>query len=195
MIYIVRHGETEWNKKKIIQGMANNEPLNKNGMEQAKKLAEYFSNKHLDLIISSPLKRAIQTASYVALKKNIQIILNENFSEIDYGDWSGKKSSEIPALFPEAWKKFIKNPDIFKFPNGEAVSEFYTRVSEAFCELDTKTDVLIVAHTNSIRAIVSYVLELSAYNAYKLHFDNCSVSKLRYKNNRWEVDSLNCKIM
>ncbi len=194
MIYIIRHGETEWNKKKIIQGVANNEPLNKNGIAQARKIAEYFSNKHLDFIISSPLKRAIQTALYVVSKKNIQIILNKNFSEIDYGEWSGKKSSEIPLLFPHEWENFIEHPEKFAFRNGESISSLYKRVSEAFDKLEKNKDILIVTHTNPIRMIIAHILCLTIPNAYKLHFNNCTINKIRYEHNRWEVDSLNCKI-
>ncbi len=194
MIYIVRHGETNWNKEKIIQGSENDEPLNEVGLNQARELAEFFSEKKLDLIISSPLKRARQTSNIVAKRKNLNVICDKNFAEIYYGDWSGKKSSEIPVLFPKEWENFLKNPETFSFKNGESIQSLYNRTVYAFENLDKSKTILVVTHTNPIRMIIAYVLSITVLNAYKLHFENCAISKLSYKHKRWEVNSLNCKI-
>lgn len=195
MVYLIRHGETEWNKEKIIQGSVNDEPLNGRGVGQAKKLAFYFNDKHMDLIISSPLKRAKQTAFFVGTNKKLKILYNKNFTEIDYGEWSGKKRSEIPRLFPNEWKNFVEHPEKFAFRSGESISSLYKRVSEAFDKLEKDKNILIVTHMNPIRMIIAHILHLTIPNAYKLHFDNCTINKIRYEHNRWEVDSLNCKIM
>ncbi len=194
MIYIVRHGETDWNRRKIIQGSSRDNPLNKKGIKQAEKLARYFSRRHLDVIMSSPLKRAMQTAFFVAEKKKMKIVPKEEFIEIHYGEWSGKKSSEIPVLFPDEWKQFLKNPARFKFKNGESVADLYERVSRAFEQLEKDKDILIVTHTNPIRMIIAYILNMDISEIYKLHFGNCSVTKVKFGYNRWEVDSLNCNI-
>ncbi len=193
MIYIIRHGETDWNKQKIIQGSTNDIPLNSDGLEQAKKLASYFSNKKIELIISSPLKRAAQTSAEIANKNKVKVIYDKNFIEINYGNWSGKKSDKIPMLFPDEWKKFTEDPESFAFKNGESIKSLYHRVVSGFKKLNPGITTLIVTHTNPIRMIAAYVLNMSIFNAYKLHFENCGISTFVYKHNRWEVDSLNCK--
>ncbi len=195
MIYLVRHGQTDWNRKKIIQGWINDIPLNETGRKQAFTLAKYFSNKHLAYIVSSPIKRAHQTAKIVAHRKNIKILTDKNFKEINYGIWSGKKGSEIEKLYPEQWKEFISTPEDFRFQEGESLEEFYSRVIDGLEKLKNENDVLVVTHVNPIRIILSHILSIPVKNAYHIRIENCAVSGMKYRNGKWEVDFLNCRMI
>jgi broad specificity phosphatase PhoE len=194
MIFLVRHGETEWNRKRIIQGKKNNISLNKKGIRQANKLAAYFNTKHIDYIISSPLKRALQTALIIAQRKNLEVIVDNGLSEIDYGRWSGKKSTEVSELFKSEWEKFINEPQKFAFPEGESMMHFYKRVVKSFKAIPADKDVLIVTHVNPIRMIFKHILNIEFKNIYSIHIENCTISGIKNKNSRWEVDFLNCRI-
>jgi len=194
MVYLTRHGETSWNVERIIQGKSNDVPLNKNGIRQANKLAKYFKTKHIDYIVSSPLKRSLQTAEIVAKAKGISIITSDALSEIDYGEWSGIKSNEVPLKFPKQWAQFTENPEAFTFPDGESLHAFYKRVTEYFKTLPTDKDILIVTHVNPIRMIIKHILDIKFKSIYNLHIENCTVSGIKYKKSRWEVDFLNCRI-
>ena len=194
MVYLVRHGETDWNVQRIIQGKHNDIPLNRKGRRQANKLASYFKTKHIDYIISSPLKRSLQTAEIIARVKNLSIVTREELSEVDYGEWAGVKSNEVSVKFPEQWKKFTANPESFTFPNGESLRAFYERVTKYFKTIPKDKDVLVVTHVNPIRMIIRYILNIKFKSIYNLHIENCTVSGIKYKKSGWEVDFLNCRI-
>ena len=109
-IYLVRHGETDWNVKKIIQGHKQS-ILNKNGKDQAKKLAKHFQNIHIDAIFSSDLLRAKQTAEIVALEKKLAVTTSHLLRERSYGQHEGKLRdhyyNEVKDLL-ETFKKLSK---------------------------------------------------------------------------------------
>lgn len=84
MLYVTRHGETDWNLYGKVQGKADIE-LNAKGIEQAKETMEKLKEESIDFIICSPLKRARQTAEIINLEKNIHIVFDERISERDFG--------------------------------------------------------------------------------------------------------------
>ena len=79
-ILLTRHGQTEWNLLKKVQGKADIE-LNEKGIEQARKTRDYLKNEKIDLILCSPLKRAIQTAGIINQGRNIKTIIDERVIE------------------------------------------------------------------------------------------------------------------
>ncbi len=194
MIYLVRHGQTDWNKRKIIQGLANTIGLNETGKKQAISLSRYFANKHLSQIISSPLERAYQTAQIIAKEKNMKVFVDTHFKEIDYGIWSGKTGKEVKKMYPKEWEAFVNDPENFKFGKGESIKNFYRRVSMGIERLKNEGDILIVTHVNPIRVILSYILHIPIKNMYSIHIENCAVSGIKYREGRWEVEFLNCRV-
>ena len=87
-IYLIRHGETLWNKKGRYQGIADVE-LSEKGILQADKIEDYFRDIKLDAVISSPLKRAVRTGQGVAVSHDLPLIIEENLHELDFGEWEG----------------------------------------------------------------------------------------------------------
>ena len=83
-LLITRHGQTDWNLKRKVQGKTDIE-LNQTGIEQAKDLSKKLANESIDLIICSPLERARQTAEIINTNRNIPIIYDNRISEIYYG--------------------------------------------------------------------------------------------------------------
>lgn len=101
-IYLVRHGETDWNIKGFVQGQSDI-PLNQKGEQQAKELADQLKNIHFDAIYSSDLMRAKRTAEIIAQEKKLAILTTKILRERDFGDFEGKK-----ADFLIAWRKSLK---------------------------------------------------------------------------------------
>ena len=99
-ILLTRHGQTEWNVLKKVQGKANI-ALNETGENQALITAQNLIDEEIDLIISSPLKRALQTAEIINKTKNIPLIIDERISERDFGEFEGKETSSFN--FEEFW--------------------------------------------------------------------------------------------
>lgn len=94
-IFIVRHGETESNKAKRLMGKRVDESLNFEGIKQANELAKDIYEGEFDVIFTSPLKRASETAEIIANKVKVQIIKKEELMERDFGSMSGKTWDEM----------------------------------------------------------------------------------------------------
>ena len=95
-IYIVRHGETVWNKKKLLQGRTDIE-LSDKGRELARITGENLRDTHFDMVFSSPLKRAYETASLIVGDRDIPIVKNDLIKEMCFGNWEGQNMSELLA--------------------------------------------------------------------------------------------------
>src|SRR5699024_12807412 len=99
-IYLVRHGETDWNIKGIIQGQTNI-PLNKTGERQARECGEHFKNKPIDAIVSSPLMRAKKTTQIINQTLNLPIIYEDRLKERYFGIAEEKSKIEMIKKFPQ----------------------------------------------------------------------------------------------
>ncbi|MCH5252915.1 MAG: histidine phosphatase family protein [Lachnospiraceae bacterium] len=147
-IYLVRHGETDWNQDGRIQGREDIE-LNENGMTQARALAEMFANIKLDSIASSPLLRAVETARTVARKQSLeQIETEEDLIERDYGTISGKhvRREEKQSLF--------SNMKIEGLECMEDVEERMLRIIRRYANKGYK-HVLMISHGAAINSVLS----------------------------------------
>lgn len=93
-ILLVRHGQTEWNLLKKVQGKADVE-LNEQGIKQAEETRNSLKNEKIDLILCSPLKRAMQTAEIIKQGRNIKMIIDERISERDFGEFEGMPNTDF----------------------------------------------------------------------------------------------------
>ena len=138
MLYIVRHGKTELNVKKIYGGRIDIELLDE-GRCEARKVREKLKNVKFDVIISSPLKRAIETAKIIS---NEKIIIDPRIIERDNGDFEGKPKSIVPSDFD------FNNPNEHRF-NVENIKEFRGRINSFLNDILEKysnKNVLITTH-------------------------------------------------
>ena len=119
-LYVARHGQTDWNSENRVCG-STNRPLTDLGKEQAKALAEKMKDKGIDVIIASPMMRAMQTAGAVSLATGIPVIMDDRLREHDYGAFEGVDRSR-----DEYWQQ--KYQFAAKFPQGESVLQLAHRV-------------------------------------------------------------------
>ncbi|MGJ4746973.1 histidine phosphatase family protein [Leptospira sp. SA-E8] len=137
-LFLIRHGETEWNKERRLQGQTDTS-LSEDGKEQASILAANLQNKGIELIFSSDLKRAKETSEQVARVLKIEIIYHPGLREIHLGEAQGILESEISHKFGEgsysAWKSPDRIHDQFRFPGGERKSEAESRIIETILNL------------------------------------------------------------
>ncbi len=99
-LILARHGETDWNRDGIWQGHGD-PPLNDLGREQAAGLAERLRDVELDALYSSDLRRALQTAEFVATAKDLDVVALGGLREMDVGSWTGLTLAQIAERFPE----------------------------------------------------------------------------------------------
>lgn len=155
--YIFRHGETDMNKQGFVQGQSHNPSLNSTGIEQAKDLVPSLINKNLEVIFSSPLNRAFETASIVANAMNLPIIKTENFAECWFGDIEGVKKEQALLMFDEAYKNWDK--ENAGFPNGESRKNLDARLISKLEEIANSSpyqNIGIATHGGVIREIGLY---------------------------------------
>jgi len=167
-IYLIRHGETDWNTKFLFQGQSDTE-LNKTGIMQAKYIAKEFKGRKIAGIISSDLKRAQKTAAIIASACGCvrKIKTDRRLRERHYGNLEGK----LYELYRHKNKDFT----------GEKDSKFFPRVNAAFKAIIKEykgKDIIVVTHGGVVRQIVSFILGLKEYK--KLRIYNASISEIFY---------------
>lgn len=149
MIYLVRHGQTDWNLEKKIQGHID-VPLNNNGKRQAELVSEAIKDLKINKIYSSDLVRAKETAAIINKKLNLKITLDNRLREFNYGDLEGV----VKTTFSEdIWDEFNSNPERIHAESSESV---YNRIKEFFDELNINDNILIVTHGGALRVIMYY---------------------------------------
>ncbi|MPW15868.1 histidine phosphatase family protein [Paraburkholderia sp. CNPSo 3157] len=152
-ILFIRHGETDWNRIKRIQGHIDI-PLATSGFEQAQRLAERFAREaeggaRLDAVYSSDLLRAQQTARPFADLLGLSLQLSEGLRERNYGAFQGHDSEEIARRFPDEYAQWQTRDPGFSPPEGESQRVFYHRVLHAI-------EPIVAAHPNGRIACVAH---------------------------------------
>jgi broad specificity phosphatase PhoE len=180
-ITAIRHGETDWNAAGKIQGKTDI-PLNDNGREQAHNTAQLLKRHDIDVIVSSPLKRAVETAETIAdfLGINDEVITDSRISERDFGDYEGLLIQEIDCLALRRWT------DNIPAPNGETIRDVAARVFECLDEVIERHEghnILIVGHGHVLRTILWYFNGVPDGNEKECDFlvGNCEIFKFERK--------------
>ncbi len=184
-IVLARHGETDWNAEHRWQGHSDT-PLNARGREQARELAEAVGS--VDVVYSSDLARARETAEIVAARLGAEIRLDPRLRERGFGAWEGLTTAEIEARFPDAHRRWQtgEGPGA---DDAETFVAFAARIG-SFLEdvLDRHPDevVLVVAHGGSIRVVHALANGLDYVRDHRsiAAVGNCSVARYAARNGK-----------
>lgn len=176
-LYLVRHGETDYNVNHIIQGIIDKE-LNENGIQQAKNLKLKIDKLDIDLIISSPLDRARNTASIITFKRNIKTLYEQRVIERYAGSLEGKPDKYYDSS--KAWN-YQLNSDLGC--NIETVKDLLFRTKNFLDDIKKQyndKNILIVSHESTIRALHYNIVGYNENTNFRdLKVDNCCL--LQYK--------------
>lgn len=167
-IFVTRHGQTDWNVLGKLQGR-HDIMLNEVGKEQALIASEKIKNEKIDIIITSPLKRARETAEIINKQFNVNIVEDDRLMERCFGDFEGITKIELQEKkkqYPEITYAFnyLKNVDIF---NMETIQDLCARIYECLDEITEKyknKNVLIVTHGSSSVAVMCYFTKFPLEN-------------------------------
>jgi probable phosphoglycerate mutase len=147
-VYLVRHGETDWNREQRLQGVLD-VPLNEAGAAQAHRLADQFASLPIACIISSPLVRASVTAAILADACGCPLRIDPRLREVDHGSWTGLTVPEIGQRFPTLVSNAQLTPAAYDVSDGERLSDVQGRVVEVLADLLARYEgeaVLVVGH-------------------------------------------------
>lgn len=179
-LYIIRHGETDWNKEKRLQGQSDTQ-LNEYGIQLARITGEALRDVHFDYIFSSPLKRAYKTAELIRGDRKLDIVTDDRLKEISFGVNEGVRSEKITENF----HYFFDAPDKYvPAHGGETYEELCTRsrdfIDKVIVPLSIKepdSTVLITAHGALNKSIMIYLNHLEIKNMWDGVFQkNCCVN-------------------
>ncbi len=175
-IYLVRHGETDYNKERLLMGQLDI-PLNELGLSQAEKIGKILENKEISKIYSSDLIRASKTAEIVKNTQNIPLELIPNFREHTFGKMDGMKWSS-------KWDEMEKNEfeNILLKEGGESFTHFEKRIWDTYIKITSKHSIdenlLIISHGGCIRVIIMKILNATEEIFSNLSIDNCSLTTI-----------------
>ncbi|WP_459501177.1 phosphoserine phosphatase 1 [Bacillus sp. C1] len=189
-LYVTRHGETEWNIAKRMQGRKNSN-LTEKGMLQAKQLGERLKDISLATIYSSPSDRTMHTAELIKGGRHIPIIADEHFYEINMGTWEGQTLEDLEAQYPEEVHTFWNEPHRFCSTSGENFYDVYNRVIEGVNDLLEKhkgESILIVSHAAAAKLLVGHFAGLSVEKVWDDPFmHSASLSIIEFEEKKASV--------
>jgi broad specificity phosphatase PhoE len=187
ILYLIRHGETDWNILGRYQGQAD-PPLNNQGLAQSKTLAESLRNENIDIIYTSPLMRARQTAEIISNRLGVDLVVDPRFMEIHQGDWQMRLRSEIEALYPELFSAWENKPWDITPPAGESLHEVAGRVESALEDILERYPGLKVV-------IVTHRIPIALLKVRYQNLDRDIVRTLTLQNTYWEkIDVMSPKL-
>lgn len=186
-VYLVRHGETEWNAARRIQGQSDS-PLTAKGEYQARQVARRVRPEGITHIITSDLGRTRHTAQIIAQACGCDVINDARLRELHMGVLEERF---IDSLTPqeEQWRKqMVDGTADARIPQGESMTELGERVRAALencLTLPQGSKPLIVSHGIALGCLISTVLGLPAYAERRLRLRNCSLSRVDYQQSQW----------
>ena len=192
-IFLIRHGETEWNKQNRLQGNSDVH-LSPEGFHQAITLAEHAPFRNADAIYSSNLARAMETARVIAERFNLTVKLMPELREMNYGDWEGRFISELAKESPEAFGKFFTDPERCHPPHGETFLECQARVMIGIRDIIDKHEnqkVIVVSHGATNRLILAAALDVPIHKLWSISQFNMALNVLRVDDGEFTVELMN----
>jgi broad specificity phosphatase PhoE len=155
-LYLIRHGETDWNREPArCQGWAN-VALNAAGRAQARERGKALFRRGIERIVASHLLRARETAELILeeLGGGLPLSFDPRLAETYRGSWETRTFAEIMAGEPDAWRAYREHPETFRFPHGESLAEQQRRVLASVLDnLHSGKTTLLVTHGGSIRLL------------------------------------------
>lgn len=189
--YLMRHAEVETAYHQTFGGRIDME-LSKRGQVQARSLAEFLRRRSLDSCFSSPMKRAVQTAA--PCREWTKPILLNGLREVDFGDWTGLRWEEVREKYGKSARDWLHLLEANAIPKAEAIEQFRARIQEIWNILrrpENGNRIGVFGHGGVIRMLLALLLQMPARQMAAFEFCYASVTILRIRENRPEVQLLN----
>lgn len=180
-LYLIRHGQTDWNRKKIFRGRAD-VPLNEHGRKEARALASHLKHVRPHACYSSPLSRAFETAETAIDRSSVGVQPDEGIIDIDYGKWQGLSDVEVSKKFAETYRQWHETPHRVRFPDGESLAMVKKRSLASLYRIRSNHPddiVFVVAHRVVTKVVMCAVLGLSNAAFWKIQQDNCAYNIIK----------------
>ena len=190
-VYLTRHGQTEWNLEKRLQGHGNS-PLTEFGINRAKELSKRMKDIKIDKIYTSPIERAYKTACIVRGDKDTEIKIHEGLKEMNFGDYEGRTTEDVMKENPDWDISAIMRGNLeMRAPNGETLGEVRKRVNSAMKDILEENEgksILIVGHGITLKAILAFFNDEEANNEV---MGQATLTKVIVDNDNFKIEFKN----
>jgi len=186
-VYLVRHGETQWNAERRIQGQSDS-PLTAKGEQQAWQVAERAKALGITHVIASDLGRTRRTAEIIADCCGCEITLDARLRELDMGVLEQRPIESLTEEEEQWRRQLVNGTSDGRIPDGESMQELSDRMHGALAaclELPEGSRPLLVSHGMALGCLVSTILGLPAWAERRLRLRNCSISRIDYQQSPW----------
>lgn len=157
-LYITRHGQTQWNIERRLQGW-NDSPLTRIGIKRAEELSNRLKGVNFDIVYTSDQFRAIRTADIIIGDSKVKRVQLDQLREIGFGSWEGMTLDEIEERYEDEFNLYLNEPENYDPADGESIVQLFHRVSSALDKIKSNggNNILIVSHGVTIRALLCVI--------------------------------------
>jgi len=193
LIYLIRHGQTAWNKEEIFRGRTD-VPLDETGLRQGELAGEYFKGIEIHGIYSSPLARAWQTAQKIASLHSLQVQPLEGIIDMSFGKWEGHPHEEIKKMDPETYRLWREEPHRARLPGGESLEEVRVRAMAAVEEViqsNSGKTLVLVSHRVVNKVLICGILGIDNSHFWQIAQDTTAINLIQHRRGRYILSLLN----
>lgn len=191
ILFMVRHGETEWNLIGKHQGHLDS-PLTESGIKQAYALSDSLFGRGIEIIYSSDLGRAVQTAEIIGAKLGLKVNFNHQLRERHLGSIQGFTQKEFQRRYPREWETFDSGDPDYCFSGGESTRQCYERSITCVEELVQRhpgEKILVVAHGGVVNGLLYKVIGIPLCNPLRFSMFNAAINRFSVCDNSWRLDT------
>jgi phosphoserine phosphatase len=192
-ILLLRHAETDWNRERRFQGRRDIS-LSAAGREQARSAARLLAATPLAAVWSSPLARARETAALIAGPHGLPVCVEDDFTEMDFGEWVGLTRDEVQARFPDALSAWAETPHQARWPGAESLDEVRTRALAGLATLRAAHQgqtVCLISHGITSRVLILEALGLGPDRLWSLQISSTGISELEFRDDWTTLHRMN----
>jgi broad specificity phosphatase PhoE len=193
LIYLVRHGQTAWNKEEIFRGRTDI-PLDEIGLKQAELAGEYFKGMEIHGIYASPLARAWETAQKIAQFHDLKVQPLDGIIDMSFGRWEGHAHQEIQKNDREIYRQWREEPHKVRLPGGESLEDVRIRTMAALEEairLHAGKTLIFVSHRVINKVLICGILGIDNSHFWQISQDPTAINLIQHKNGKYILSLMN----
>jgi len=192
-LYLVRHGQTAWNKEEVFRGRTDI-PLDETGLKEAELAGEYFETLDIEAIYSSPLSRARQTAQKISRFHSLDVQALEGLLDMSFGRWEGHSLKEVKETDGERYRQWREEPHLLRLPGGETLAEVRARTMSTLEEVIRKhpeKTVILVSHRVINKVLICGILGLDDSHFWQIQQDTTAINLIQHRNGKYILSLMN----
>jgi broad specificity phosphatase PhoE len=181
-VYLVRHGQTAWNREEVFRGRADI-PLNETGRKEALLTGQYLRGVKVNSLHSSPLSRALETAEAIARYQGKEVQILEGLIDMDFGGWQGISHEVVRERYEELYRQWKESPHLVRFPEGESLEEVRERALRAIHDVvrdHSDEKLVMVSHRVVNKTVICGLLGLNNSHFWEIGQDTGCINVLEF---------------